>query len=62
MDLTRWVPGDGVRAVLPDGEVKEGQSPSAQTRLTHQYEADETASSSCRTQGNCDGAAHGQDP
>lgn len=30
---------------------REVQSPFAQTRLRHQYEADETASSSYRTQG-----------
>lgn len=41
---------------------KEVQSPFAQTRLRHQYDADETDSSSCRTQGSCDGAAHGQYP
>lgn len=40
---------------------REVQSLSAQTRLRHQYEADETASS-CRTPGNRDSTAHGQDP
>lgn len=41
---------------------REVQSPFAQARLRHQYDADETDSSSCRTQDSCGSAAHGQDP